>query len=105
MHMLRTALVLSSAVLLAACSGEPSESDIRSAVDKNIAETNKAMGDFGVKAESKVHELKKVGCKEDGKNAYKCDVDIDFEMPLVGRKKAVVPMRFVKASEGWVASN
>jgi hypothetical protein len=49
-------------------------------------------------------DVKKVGCKADRENSYKCDVEL---VVVSGEKKdsKVIPMRFVKTSSGWKASN
>ena len=103
MKIAKVVAIVAGALLLTAC-GEPSEGDLRAAFEKQIAESNKMAQGLGVKMESKLHSLKKVGCKADGDNAYRCDVEVDMEVPLVGRKKVVAPVRFVKGSDGWVAS-
>ena len=47
-----------------------------------------------------INSLKKIGCKEDGERAYRCDVEL--EMTQFGiTNKAPVNLRFVQASEGW----
>ena len=107
------------ALLLAGCSSEPSSSDIESAVKKSVDDANKAAVEMatafaGAKTmekmkdsipQAKVNSAKKIGCKEDGKNAYRCDVEYDVEQPMMGRIQKVMPMRFVKGSSGWAVSN
>ena len=106
-------------IFLTACSSEPSASDIDSAVRKSTDDANKAAIEMatafaGAKAvesmkdaipQLKICSAKKVGCKEDGTNAYKCDVEYDAEQPLMGRVQTIVPMRFVKGSNGWAVAN
>jgi len=106
-------------LILTGCSSEPSASDIESAVKKSVDDSNKAAVEMatafaGAKAvesmkdaipQAKVNSAKKVGCKEDGKDAYKCDIELDGEQPMMGRVQKIVPMRFVKGSNGWVVSN
>ena len=106
-------------VCLAGCSSEPSANDIDSAVRKSTDDANKAAIEMatafvGAKAvesmkgaipQLKINSAKKVGCKEDGTNAYKCDVEYDAEQPLIGRIQKIVPMRFVKGSNGWAVAN
>ena len=38
----------------------------------------------------------KIGCKEDGKNAYRCDVEVKK-----GSAGRAMPLRFVKTDAGW----
>ena len=90
--------------LLSACSGEPSEGDMRAALDKEVAEANKVTASLRADKKTTLHSFKKVGCKADGDKAFRCDVEMDLEAPLVGRKKVVAPLRFVKGSDGWVAT-
>jgi hypothetical protein len=98
-------------LLLAACGGEPSEADIKSAFEKQIAAESKAMDQFGGKGMAdqlkglipEVKIIKKIGCKEDGENAYKCDVEMEVTQ-MGNTNKGIAPVRFVKGSDGWMAS-
>lgn len=93
-------LVIIAAMSLAACSKGPSESDMNKAVKKSVEETNRQMASIGFgRGASEVPEVKKIGCKEDGDNAYRCDIEINGS-----RGKTVVPARFVKSSDGWVVT-
>jgi len=105
---------LASVLALCAC-GEPSEGDIKEIVNKEIKPVLemqwKTMNNFsavlggGQKASPPtLDDIKKVGCKADGENAYRCDVEL---VVLTGDKKdsKVVPMRLIKTSSGWKASN
>ena len=99
------------ALLLAGCSSEPSNSDIEKAVQASVQQSQEAMGklagsnpqaaDMAKAFQAKVHSVNKIGCKSDGDKAYKCDVELDMETGLTGRKKQTVPVRMVKGSEGW----
>ena len=105
--------------LVTAGSEEPSANHIGVAVRKSTDDANKAAIELatafaGAKAvesmkdaipQLKINSAKKVGCKEDGTNAYKCDVEYDAEQPLMGRVQTIVPMRFVKGSNGWAVAN
>ena len=98
-------------LLLAGCSGEPSNGDIEKAVQASVQQSQEAMGKLAdgnpqaaemAKAfQAKVHSVNKIGCKSDGDKAYKCDVELDMETGLTGRKKQTVPVRMVKGSDGW----
>ena len=98
---------MASMLVLTACSGEPSEGDISALLKKDLDTANEQMKRLSKDAQMQttLHSVKKVGCKADGEKAYLCDVEIDVEAPLVGRKKAVAPIRLVKGSDGWVTSN
>ena len=99
-------LFVFSALLLVGCSGEPSGDDLRAAMEKGIESANAAVSKVSAnpKMQSKLHSLKKIGCKADGDKAYICDVQVDVEAPFVGRTKQTAPMRVVKGPAGWTAS-
>lgn len=82
---------------LAGCGGEPSEKDIQSAIMKEQQATPELMK--GLVPE--ITGVKKVGCKADGDKAYVCDLEMDAKQ-FGTTKKAVAPVRFIKASDGWV---
>lgn len=95
----------STAVLfLAACSGEPSESDLEKMVQSSVRQVNVQMGSLGSKTKAELHGLKKLGCKSDAANAYLCDIEVDATHPLTGRNKTVSRVRTIKGSDGWVAT-
>lgn len=109
--MLRTKSILTIFILpalLTACGGAPSESDMKKAIDIQVqAEMTAAKQFMGAsmaeKMTPKIESLKKIGCKDDGENAYRCDLEL--EVTQNGRtNKAPTRMRFVKGSDGWVAS-
>lgn len=82
---LTAALLCATAISLTACgSGEPS-----------IADINDAMVAAKMSNKGEAENIVKIGCKEDGKNAYRCDVG-----PKNG-KGMVLPLRFVKTDAGW----
>ena len=93
---------------LAACGTGPSESDMNAAVKRSVEESNKqmaAMGNMfggagrGITDAMKVEvpEVKKIGCKEDGEKAYRCDIEV-----ISKQGRNVTPARFVKTSDGWM---
>lgn len=102
--MMKWLWVSAAALVLTACGGAPSESEMQAVLEKRMNADLKALGSMGIDAQIKVHSLKKVGCKEDGEKAYKCDVEIDIEAPAIGRQQNVTPMRFVKSSDGWTVT-
>lgn len=95
---------------LAACGGEPSESDIKTAFNKQVQAEAKAMQQFAGTAGAdmaksmmpEVKSMKKIGCKEDGEKAYKCDVEMEVTQ-MGNTNKGAISLRFVKGSDGWVA--
>ena len=51
----------------------------------------------------KISGLKKIGCKEDGEKAYRCDVEMEVSQD--GQvNKGPANLRFVKGSDGWMVS-
>lgn len=95
-------LIVVGALSLIACSEGPSESDINKAFKLSMEERNRQMASFGLGRDfnTEVPEVKKLGCKDDGGHAYKCDVEV---MTKTGNK--IIPARFVKSSDGWVVTN
>jgi hypothetical protein len=94
---------------LVAC-GEPSESDMKGAVEKTFATINGHLGGMGKligkDLTTKVLEFKKLGCAkaEDGKS-YACDFEMTVDGPL-GKDQQKAKGRFVKGDAGWtVAEN
>ncbi|MGF7192114.1 K+/H+ antiporter YhaU regulatory subunit KhtT [Robbsia andropogonis] len=91
---------------LVACSGSPSESDVRAAVSQQMQEQQKAqkatLGDSPVldqafaQQKKALDALKLIGCKADGEKAYHCDLQI-------GDK--AISGRFVKGSNGWIVAS
>ena len=106
--------VAAAALLLSACSSEPSNGDIEQAVKASVTKSQEAMSklassspqaaEMAKKMMPTVHGVNKIGCKADGDKAYNCDVELDMETGITGRKKQTVPVRMVKGSEGWTLS-
>lgn len=96
-----SAILVAAAVLAGCGSGSgPSESEMKNALQAAFKEN-----DFVT-----VLSVKKIGCKEDGSNAYRCDVEVDQNVKASnfgpgGRKTDTTNIRFVKASDGWKALN
>lgn len=107
----RVIAAAATCVLLSACGGSPSEADLKSAVDRQVKAEAEAMervvGKQGMAmARSMTVEIKalhKIGCKEDGEKAYRCDVELEV-MREGTASKAPTSMRFVKGSDGWLVS-
>lgn len=111
------ALAAAFVLLAAGCSGEPSDADIRAALEKNIARNseslNKTTQMFGgagkfltdMIGKAEIHSVRKIDCVA-AKDApgYVCDIELDMTVPLTGRKKDVTSARFVKGPDGWVVA-
>lgn len=107
-------LVLVPVAVLATtgCSSEPSSSDIKAALENDVKRTlemqtnmTNVFGSRGKPASAtgpKLEDIRKVGCKEDGENAYRCDVELVI-INAGEKKSSVMPARLVKTSSGWKA--
>lgn len=94
--------------LLTACSGAPSESDIQGAVTQQMKAEHESLAKIGGAALAKsmlpeVTSVKKVGCKEDGEKAYRCDVEVEV-IRRGQTSKGPAAFRLVKLSDGWSVS-
>lgn len=119
MHLRTLTLIAASAILLTACGSGPSESDFKSAVDLQMKEKTDEMlanaaflggkDSMGYKMVQKtvdamrkvnITDVHKVGCKEDGENAFICDFQYVAESG--GNKKSdAVHARLIKGVNGW----
>ena len=112
----KTLAILAAAVLLVAgCAMEPSEADIKAALEKDIAKSAESIDSAGKMfggagkaltdaiGKPELHAVKKIGCAE-AKDApgFVCDIEVDMTSPLAGRGKDMATARFVKGPEGWV---
>lgn len=89
------AVSFASVVLLTACSGEPTESEMKGALDTHLS--NPLFSSMQVELVS----LKKIGCEKRHKSSYVCDYESEGKM--LGRtQKGVNTATFIKSSEGWV---
>lgn len=105
-------LLASCAVLLSGCSGEPSNSDVKSLVDREVKPALEAQvralngmagmlgGSASKTGKAELKEVKKIGCKESGESAYLCDVELVMQVGE-NSKSQITQMRFVKGSNGW----
>ena len=102
--------LLCAASLLAACSSEPSDADIKAAVEvqfKEIEASQAQLKAMGLDVSIKLVSLKKIGCSKDKEGAaYICDVQATTEIknPLTGKlesKEATDKLRLVKGDKAW----
>lgn len=91
--------LLVAASFLTACSGEPSEGDIKEAIKKERDAMPKEIQGFA----PEVTSVKKIACSADGEKAYKCDLELEIKQ-MGTTTKTTAPVRFVKGSDGWVPS-
>lgn len=103
---MRLCVLLGIAPLAVGCGGEPSEKDMRAALERQADAARQAAGAFGAAVSLEYHEVQKLGCEKTGQgNAYVCDVEFDVTAPIVGRQKQSGRIRFVEGDDGWVAMN
>lgn len=125
--MFNKSLILTMVVMcigLSGCGGEPSASEISQAVsesfknDSSILSGNKLLGAVvnaagveGVKLDS----VDKIGCEPSGKNAYICEVSVEFTINSTegsiadlfgagGHKRSINKYRLVSTSKGWIVA-
>lgn len=99
---------LAACALLGACSGAPSESQLKSAFETRMQADAKALDrtlgqGTSQKILGEITFLRKIGCKEDGEKAYQCDIEMQATRNGTTLKRPM-PLRFVKGSDGWVLS-
>lgn len=119
-----TVSILSMCVLLTGCGGEPSASDISKAVgesfknDSSILSGDKLIGAMVSAAgvdDIKLNSVDKIGCEPSGKNAYICEVSVEYSInskagsiaDLIGaggEKRTINKYRLVSTSKGWIVA-
>lgn len=97
--------VSAACVLLAACSGEPSEADMKTAVEQTFGGMNEQLGGvgklIGKDLSTKVKSFKKLACAEaKGNPGFACDFEMVVAGPL-GEQTQKASGRFVKGDKGW----
>jgi hypothetical protein len=109
-------------LILSACGGEPSSAEITKAVedlfknDSSMTAGKKILGILAATAgvqDIKVDSIDKIGCEPDGKNAYSCEVAVEYTISnsegslsdllgVGGHKRSINKYRLVKTSKGWI---
>lgn len=98
-------------VLLAACSAEPSSTDIQHALqtqsDKIIEASAGLFGESAAKmAKITIHSVEKLSCKETSEApGYACAIKVDMTRPLIGRTETTTTVHVVQGKNGWEALN
>ncbi|MEF9995878.1 MAG: hypothetical protein RR101_09305 [Burkholderiaceae bacterium] len=98
---------------LAACSNSPSERDIKGAIERDKLERKKNMtallGERGaavadqVLGRTAVKSVRKIGCQEDGENAWRCDIELEVARGDATQTR-LNKVRLVRGSAGWAVS-
>lgn len=105
-HALRLTLASCALVALAGCSNEPSDSDIKTALEAEFDGAKRQMKELGMTDElaqsmmPDIHNVKVLDCEETGESAYLCNFEIDISMPMGERKTEVDRATFVKREDG-----
>jgi hypothetical protein len=76
---------------LVGCTGGPSESEMKAALEK-------AASSPFLKIE--ILMVKNLGCQKDGA-AHVCDVEMETNAPMVGKSRNAAKIRFIKTDSGW----
>lgn len=90
---------------LTACSGEPSQSDIETAIQKNIDESNEQIKSLAGGSDMKItlQSVKKINCVEaKDTGGYSCDVEIKATMPFIGEQQKTGNLRFIEKDGAWI---
>lgn len=100
----RLVLVLGACGALAAC-GEPSEADMKGAVERTFSTINGHLGEMGKlmgkDLTTKVTAFKKLGCaKGDDGKSHSCEFEMTVDGPL-GQSQQKAKARFTKDDKGW----
>ncbi|ELG5501781.1 hypothetical protein INF40_02650 [Escherichia sp. DSM 109009] len=86
-------LLLLASMLLTGCNSEPSDADIRQAMQKLMTEMHGTL-----------NSAKKLGCKDkDSDGSYTCSIEFDATMPIVGDRTSTLEFKFIKADDSWKA--
>lgn len=105
------ASLLSVSFLLTGCDSEPSQEDVTNAMQQSIDQMNaetKALSGSNASDRMlvKLNSAKKVSCEDKSSDgSYKCKVDFDMTLPLVGNKKGISDFIFIKTDMGWKTAN
>jgi hypothetical protein len=116
-------LLMSLLLVMAGCGFEPSNKQVAAAVKESIEQDYKTLlgnefsglivGMAGIEGIN-VDLVDKIGCQPSGKNAYLCEVAIEFTIVtkqggfaqlfgVSGAQKSIENYRLIKTSRGWTA--
>ncbi|EPJ9674784.1 TPA: cell wall-binding protein [Citrobacter farmeri] len=93
--------LIASIFLLSGCTGEPSEQDIYTAMNKVVEQTNAivksiARNDITPDMLRTLKSVKKHGCEKLSDKSYKCNVTA-----VVDNEKRTAAVTLVKTDDGW----
>ncbi len=111
--------------LIVACGGEPSEKDIKKAIqDSYSQETNSILSNkigeallssAGVK-DIKLENIEKINCVSHAQNSYICEYVIEYTIKVAdgslaeifganGKKRTISRSKFLKTSKSWIMAD
>jgi hypothetical protein len=117
--------ILMSIPFIVACSGEPSEKDIKKAIqDSYSQETNSIfsskigealLSSTGVK-DIKLENIEKINCVSHAKNSYFCEYVMEYTIKAddgslaemfgaKGKKRSIMRSKFFKTSKSWIIAD
>lgn len=80
-------------MLLTGCNSEPSDADIRQAMQKLMTEMHGTL-----------NSSKKIACKDkESDGSYLCSVEFDSKLPIVGNRASTLELKFIKSDGSWKA--
>ena len=117
----RLVCVVFVGILLSGCGGEPSELQIKTALEANLSASKSSiqssifgaalLGLSGIR-DVRLDSLEKVGCEQTGDNAYQCQVIVQITVHgdqqgvgalfgITGSHKQALKVTMLKSSQGW----
>lgn len=101
------ALLLASTVLLSACSGGPSENDIKALLEAELDKMSAMVSELGGDSMSdmlkvEIHNVTIHSCEEERNDVYRCDVEVDATAPVIGRSVERSEILLAKSDNGWI---
>ncbi|MGE0030879.1 MAG: hypothetical protein AB7T20_07145 [Steroidobacteraceae bacterium] len=104
-------LCVIAGVVISACGGEPTESDLQLAFQTSVGKAQamayaltvpRSLPELGNLAETELHDVRKLGCQRAKDVAgYVCEVEVDVTAPLIGRTTQIGTVRMVRGTDGW----
>lgn len=97
----RLLLLPCCALLLTAC-GEPSEADLKTAIEKSLTQANQVTSlVLGDKGKIEVVAVHKLGCDQK-EGAYACTIEVETKLPVVGSQRKTQQVVVADGQQGWV---
>ncbi len=102
--------VAAGVLLLAGCSGGPSEAEIQKAFGESLAASLSMFAAFSGEASAapaaNVKSVDSHGCERaNGKPGYNCTFTVEIELPNGQSMKRQETTRFVQGERGWFAAS